>query len=123
MFVLRGQFYTLPNHWLFQPVQEYALLLEDTNRCISVYPLNPFLGQKFQNIDTGVRLFKYIKNDPALDILFEKDLVSVREKSLHIRVSPLLNFQKGQQTMDTSILGYTNTRGFVASIKLDRVYI
>ena len=123
MFVVRGQFYTLPNHWLFQPVQEHALLLEDTNRCISVYPLNPFVGQKFQNIDTGVRLFKYIKNDPALDILFEKDLVSVREKSLHIRVSPLLNFQKGQQTMDTAILGYTNTRGFVASIKLDRVYI
>lgn len=122
-FFSKAQFYTLPNQWMFQQIQDYHLLKSDTTLPTNIYPRNPFIYQKFSDIDTNYHLFKYIKNDPALDILFEKDAVSIRKKEFSIRINPLLNFQKGRQTADTSISAYTNTRGFIASATIDNVYI
>lgn len=119
----KSQFYTLPNQWMFQQIQDFYLLASDTNISTSVYPRNPFIVKNFSDIDTNHHLFKYIKNDPALDILFEKDILSVKNENLQIKVNPILNFQKGRQTMDTSISAYTNTRGFIASLSLKNVYI
>ncbi len=119
----KSQFYTLPNQWMFQQIQDINIFSEDTNISTSNYPKNPFVVQKFSDIDTAYHLFKYIKNDPALDILFEKDILSVKKNDLWIKINPLLNFQKGQQTADTNISIFTNTRGFIASLKLQNVYI
>lgn len=119
----KAQFYTLPNNWLFQQIQDYTIFVSDTSVSTSVYPVTPFLGRNFSNIDTAFHLFKYIKNDPALDKLFEKDLILKRNTDFEIRIDPLLNFQKGYQTIDTNISAYTNTRGFIASFKTKNVYI
>ncbi len=120
---MRAQFYTLPNHWVFQQIQDYNILASDTNISTGVYPLNPFVSSKFSNKDTNDHLFRYIKNDPALDILFQKDLISVNKDNFQIRINPLFNLQKGMQTVDTNISSYTNTRGFIASFRLKNVYI
>lgn len=119
----KAQFYTLPNHYLFQNIQEYNVLNADTNIVTNVYPYNPFIADTYSNIDTSYHLFKYIKNDPALDILFQKDVLSIKRKEFFIRINPILNFQKGKQSADTNISAFTNTRGFIASAKLDNVYI
>ncbi|GIV26834.1 MAG: hypothetical protein KatS3mg027_0648 [Bacteroidia bacterium] len=121
--VLWAQFSSLPNHWLFQSIRDYNILKSDTTLPTNVYPLNPFVYQAFSNVDTNYRMFKYIKNDPALDIMFEKDVVSIRKNNFHIRINPLINFQKGKVSGDTSFSAYTNTRGFIASVQFDRVYI
>lgn len=121
--IVWAQFSSLPNHWLFQSIQDYSLLKSDTILPTNVYPLNPFVYQQYPNIDTNYRMFKYIKNDPALDVMFEKDVVSIRQKEFHIRINPLMNFQKGKVSGDSSFSAYTNTRGFIASVRFDRVYI
>ncbi len=121
--IVWAQFSSLPNHWLFQNIQDYSLLKSDTILPTNVYPLHPFVYQQYPNVDTNFRMFKYIKNDPALDIMFEKDVVSIRQKAFHIRINPLINFQKGKVSGDSSFSAYTNTRGFIASVQFDRVYI
>lgn len=122
-FVVKAQFYTLPNQWMFQQIQDDNVFQSDTNISTSVYPLNNFVFKRFSNVDTGYRLFKYIKNDPAIDVLFERDVVRVRHKDFYIRINPIINFQKGRQVADTAISAYTNTRGFIASVQFSRVYI
>ncbi|MCX7728389.1 MAG: hypothetical protein N2203_02855, partial [Bacteroidia bacterium] len=121
--VIKGQYYTLPAQWMFQVIQDYSFFSADTNLSSSTYPRNPFIFKSFSNIDTNHRLFRYIKNDPALDIIFEKGVVSIHQKDFLIRIDPLINFQKGRQTTDTFISAYTNTRGFIASVQFDKVYI
>lgn len=128
VFLLRyihAQFYTLPNQWQFQIIQDYNILKHDSAGEISLttYPLNPLIADKYANIDTSVHLFKYIKNDPALDKIFEKDLITKKNNDFEIKIDPLINFQKGKQTQDTSVSAFTNTRGFIASFKSKNVYI
>ena len=118
-----SQFYTLPNSWVFQQIQDFNLLSADTSLPTNVYPFNPLVYSSFSDKDTNYRLFKYIKNDPALDILFEKDVVHIQQKDFSIRINPLINFLKGKQTGDTSISIFTNTRGFIASAKWSNIYI
>lgn len=120
---LHAQFYALPNHWLFQQTQDYYILHSDTNLSTTTYPYTPFIFMNFPAKDTVGRVFKYIKDDPALDIIFEKDLVFIQQKDFKVRINPLLNFQKGKQTIDTTISAYTNTRGFIASLQFEKVYI
>lgn len=118
-----AQFYTLPNNYIFQQIQDYHLLKADTTLPTSVYPFNPFIVHQFSAIDTSKKLFKYIKNDPALDVIFEKNLVDIKKEEFQIRIDPLLNFQKGKQTADTNISAYSNTRGFIGSVQFKNVYI
>lgn len=68
--------------------------------------------------DTHV-IFKYISEDPALDLVFYKPLIHVkpREEKFVLNISPVLNYQVGMDLVDsTREKLVNNTRGIIASV-------
>lgn len=72
-------------------------------------------------------VFKYISEDPALDLVFYKHLIGIEPKkeNFKLRVDPLLNLQLGRDLVDsTKEKLITNTRGLIASAYIGNdVYI
>ncbi len=123
-FLVKSQYYILPNNFFFQQQADQAILNQDSFINNSHLPLNPFIGEQFHKPDT-TNLFRFIKNDKALDLIFQKPLIrySDEKEGVKLSINPILNFQDGNETGDTTIRAYTNTRGFIGSVKLKNVYI
>jgi hypothetical protein len=68
-------------------------------------------------------IFKYITEDPALDIAFYKHLISIepKDKNFKLTIDPIFNFQGGRDLADPSGEKLrTNTRGVIATAAIGK---
>jgi hypothetical protein len=117
-FKVKAQFYHQPNHQLFSILTKKKLAQPDSSIHSSLEPYAPFFSDKYTySFDTN-RVFKYIKEDRALDKVFYDHLVEIKSAnpSFVLRIDPLLNLETGRDTEDSVFRRLsTNTRGFIAS--------
>ena len=117
-FLGKAQFYNMPGDYNFALLTERALAERDSAIHSGIKPYIHFFSQKYVHVADTHRLFKYIVDDPAIDIVFNKHVIRVepRNEKFKLRLDPLLNFEVGKDFSDTinRRLG-TNTRGFIGS--------
>ncbi len=117
-FSYKAQFYNLPNDYIFNVLTQKQLAKKDSSLHSGIQPYIPFFSAKYYNVADTHRIFKYIVDDPALDVVFFKHVIKVepRNENFKLRIDPLLNLELGKDLSDTNyrILS-NNTRGFIAS--------
>lgn len=112
-----SQFYNLPNDYSFSLLTERELAVKDSSIHSGTKPYIHFFSQNYSHVADTHRIFKYIKDDPALDLVFYKHLLRIepRQANFKLRLDPLLNFEQGRSTERiTQRLG-SSTRGFIGS--------
>jgi len=125
--VLKSQFYNLPGEYHFSALTERKLAAKDSSIHSAVKPYIQFFSKKYIHEADSHVIFKYITEDPALDIAFYKHMISVEphHENYKLRIDPILNFQVGKDIADSN--GgklVTNTRGFMASAYIGKdVYL
>lgn len=123
---ISAQFYNLPSDYNFSLLTEKVLAKKDSSLHSSIKPYIHFFSKKYEYVYDTQLVFKYITEDPALDLIFYKHLLKVEPKKekFKLRVDPLLNLEAGRDLLDTSKSTlYTNTRGLIASGYIgERVY-
>lgn len=113
-----AQFYNLPNDYSFSLLTERQLAAKDSSIHSNVKPYIHFFSKKYEHVIDSHKVFKYIHNDPALDLVFYKHFLRVEPKkeNFKLRLDPVLNLEEGK---DLSHLNhgnfYSNTRGVIAS--------
>src|SRR5688572_19646484 len=111
----KGQFYSLPADHSFNFLTQRKLAARDSQVTQGLQPYLPLTASSQSFVaDTHV-VFKYIKEDPALDFIFKRHFVTVRPKGdkFTLVVDPLLNVETGDELQKPgSYRLYTNTRGF-----------
>lgn len=114
----KAQFYNLPNDYNFSLLTERKLALKDSSIHSGIKPYIHFFSPKFVHEADSHQIFKYITEDPALDIAFYKHLIAIEphNQNYKLRIDPILNFQVGKDIADSNGSKLTtNTRGFIAS--------
>jgi hypothetical protein len=114
----KSQFYSLPQEYSFSVLTQKRLAARDASIHGAVQPRIPFFSQKYSHAGDTHRVFKYIKEDPGLDVVFFKHLIDIqpRGENFTLRIDPILNLESGRDFInhpDRRL--YTNTRGFVGS--------
>lgn len=122
----KAQFYNLPNDYSFSLLTEKTLAAPDSAVHNAVKPYIPFFSKKYIHIADSHKVFKFIVDDPAIDIIFYKHFLRVEPKKEKFRlyIDPILNLEAGRDLNDTLTRWlYSNTRGIIASgIIGDKVY-
>ncbi len=115
---LKAQFYNLPSEYGFSLLTERNLAAKDSSIHTGVKPYIHFFSNKYIHESDSQVVFKYISDDPAVDLIFYNHLINVQSKkeNYKLRIDPLIGYDLGRNLVDTVTrnLG-TNTRGFVAS--------
>lgn len=123
---LKAQFYNLPNDYSFSLLAERKLAQRDSSIHSGLKPYIHFFSDKYTHVADTHKIFKYITDDPALDVAFFKHVISVkpRDQKFKLTLDPLINYDKGKDYGDTLITSTgTNTRGFIgAGYVGDKVY-
>ncbi|MBK6521961.1 MAG: hypothetical protein IPG08_06315 [Sphingobacteriaceae bacterium] len=122
-FFSSAQFYNLPNDYFFSLLTERELAQKDAQIHSDVKPYVQFFNRKYVHYADSYRVFKYITEDPALDITFFKHVLSIEPKTenFKIHVDPILGLQNGRDLTDTvRPYGFNNTRGVIASINVGK---
>lgn len=117
-FSLKSQFYNLPSDYSFSLLTEKNLAKKDSSLHSGMKPYIPFFSQTYQHQEDTHKVFKYIKDDPALETVFYKHLIRIEPKkeNFFLRLDPLFNLETGRDILDTlNRRLYTNTRGFYGS--------
>ncbi len=121
-----GQFYNLPSEFNFSQLTQKQLAAADSSLHTSVQPYIPFFSDKYRHVSDSHRVFKYVKDDPGVNVIFYDHLIHAgsKKKNFSITLDPLLNLQAGRDFADSLRAGaYTNTRGFIGSGTIgDRFY-
>lgn len=115
---IKSQFYNLPGDYQFSLLTERALAAKDSSIHSGIKPYIPFFSKKYVYVGDTHVVFKYITDDPAIDLIFYKHLLQVKPKNENftLRIDPLLNLEAGKDLSDTNNTNlYTNTRGLIAS--------
>ncbi|MDX2172532.1 MAG: hypothetical protein SFY56_05385 [Bacteroidota bacterium] len=116
--ISKAQFYNLPNDYSFNTLTQKQLAKKDSNTHSGIQPYIPFFSDKYLHVSDTHRIFKYIVDDPALDVVFFKHVIRVEphNENFKLRLDPILNLEIGRDFSDT-ITRYlnNNTRGFIAS--------
>ena len=122
LFLLAGrassQFYSLPNDFQFNQLCEKVIARRDSMVHPGMQPYIPFFNQRFSSIADSQQVFRYIKQDPAIDIFFRDHFLKVRSatEDFTLHIDPLLNLEAGRDLSDSSSRNfYTNSRGFAAA--------
>jgi hypothetical protein len=113
-----AQFYNLPGDYSFSLLTEKKLALKDSSVHAGIKPYVHFFSDKYVHVPDSHRLFKYINDDLAIDLVFYKHLIAIEPKkeNFKLRLDPLLNIEPGKDLAAHSSENlYTNTRGFIAS--------
>ncbi len=116
--VTKAQFYNLPGDYSFSLLTEKALAKKDSSLHSGVKPYIHFFSPAYVHVADSHRVFKYIKDDPALDVVFYKHLLYVEpaKQNFRLYLDPVLNFEYGRDlSAKNKSLIYTNTRGFIGS--------
>jgi len=118
---LPAQFYNLPADYHFSLLTEKYLARKDSSIHAGIKPYIPFFSKKYYHRADSHVIFKYITDDPALDLAFYKHLVDIspKKEKYTLRIDPILAYDKGRDFADTITRNIgTNTRGFVASASI-----
>ena len=116
--ISKAQFYNLPTDYIFNTLTQKQLAKKDSNIHSSIQPYIPFFSEKYWHISDTHRIFKYIVEDPALDVFFFKHVIRVEphNENFKLRLDPILNLETGIDFSDTiNRRLYNNTRGFIAA--------
>ena len=114
-----AQFYNLPNDYSFSLLGEKQLAFKDSTIHSGLKPYIHFFSPKYGHVADSHRVFKYITDDPALELIFYKHFLRVEPKKekFKLRVDPLLNLEFGMDFIHKEYGRlYTNTRGVIAKI-------
>ena len=117
-FNYKAQFYNLPSDYNFNLLTQKQLAVKDSNLHSSIQPYIPFFSEKYSFVPNSHQIFKYIVDDPALDIVFFKHVIRVEppNQNFKFRLDPILNLEIGKDVKDTIDKKlFNNTRGFIAS--------
>ena len=115
---LKAQFYNLPNDYNFSLLTERTLAEKDSAIHSGIKPYIHFFNPKYAHVADTHRIFKYIKDDPALNVAFFKHVISVEphNEKFKLHIDPVLNFEVGKDVSDTiNRFLTTNTRGLIGS--------
>lgn len=118
-----AQFYNLPNDYFFSLLTERELAQKNAQIHSDVKPYIHFFDKKYIHYADSHRIFKYITEDPALDITFFKHVLSIEPKTenFKIHVDPILGLQNGRDLTDTvRPYGFNNSRGIIASVSVGK---
>lgn len=125
--MINAQFYDLPNDFIYNRITEKKLAELDSASVThaSIQPFIPFFNLNYQYLGDTFRLFKFIKDDPAIEKIFYDDLIHIRDKkknTFDIKLNPLIDFEWGRAGYDTTNNQKVsvNTRGFIASGRLGK---
>ncbi len=122
-FFSSGQFYNLPGDHFFSLLTERKLAEKDAEIHSGLKPYIHFYSNKYVHAADTHRIFKYITDDPALDVTFFKHVLSFEPKNenFKIHIDPIIGLQKGRDLVDTTPGNLiTNTRGVIASISIGK---
>lgn len=123
----QAQFYNLPAANGFNGFTETQLAQKDATLHTGLQPYVPFFSDRYRHVADSHRVFRYITDDPALDLLFFKHLLRVapRQDNFQLHIDPLLHLEAGRDFSDSAgQLLFTNTRGFIGSAQIGtRVYV
>lgn len=114
----KAQFYNLPGDYNFSLLTERNLAAKDSSIHSGVKPYIHFYSKKYIHEADSFKLFKYITEDPALDLVFYNHLINIKphDGKYKLRVDPIINLQVGKDLADsTGEKLITNTRGIIAS--------
>ena len=114
----RSQFYNLPNDYSFSLLTERGLAAPDSSIHGGLKPYVHFFSDKYIHVPDTHRVFKYITEDPALELIFYKHFLRVEPKKekFKLRLDPLLNLELGKDYAGKAGgLLYSNTRGVIGS--------
>jgi hypothetical protein len=120
---VRAQFYNLPNDYFFSLLTERELAKKDPQVHSDIKPYIHFLNKKYIHRADSHRIFKYITEDPALDVTFFKHVLSFEPKNenFKIHVDPIVGFVNGRDLVDTTAQRYiVNTRGIIAQVYIGK---
>lgn len=115
---LKSQFYNLPADYSYALLTERQLAQKDSSIHSGIKPYIHFFSKKYEQVEDTHKVFKYVVNDPGLDMIFYKHFLRVEPKKekFKLRLDPLLNFESGRDVADSMPRWlYTNTRGVIAS--------
>jgi hypothetical protein len=114
---IHAQFYNLPNEFSFSLLTEKKLSGKDSSVHAGIKPYIPFFSDKYYHVADTHKIFKYITDDPALDVVFFKHLITIkpREEKFRFTIDPLLNVDIGNSYDVIKRQTSTNTRGFIAT--------
>jgi len=113
-----AQFYNLPNDYNFNLLTQKQLAKKDSAIHASIQPYIPFFSNKYYHVADTHHIFKYITDDPALDVAFVKHVIRIEphNENFKLRIDPILNLEVGKDFSDTLARRlYNNTRGIIAS--------
>jgi len=121
-----SQFYNLPNEYSFSLLTEKRLAQKDSSVHSGLKPYVHFFSARYIHVADTHRIFKFITDDPALDLFFYKHFLRMEPKKekFKLRLDPLLNLESGRDYLNkgTGSL-YSNTRGLIGSGYVgDKVY-
>lgn len=108
----------MPGDYSFSLMTEKQLAAPDSSIHTGLKPYIPFFSEKYRHVADSHRVFRYIKEDPAIDLIFYKHFLRVepRHEKFSLRVDPLLNLEAGKDLkVPAGPRLYTNTRGAIAS--------
>ncbi len=114
----KAQFYNLPNDYLFALLTEKQMAAKDSSIHTGVKPYIHFYSNKYAHVKDSHRIYKYVKDDEAIETLFFNHLLRVEPKNenFKLRVDPIINLERGRDFSDTiDWKPFVNTRGLIAS--------
>ncbi len=117
-FQLKSQYYNLPTDYFFNKSSQSFLAAKDSSIHNALQPYIHFFDKKYVFVKDSFKIFKYIKDDPALDAMFIKHVINVAppNENFTIRIDPILNIETGLDFADTIQRRlFTNTRGIIGS--------
>ncbi len=122
----KAQFYNLPNEYFSSLLTEKKLATKDSSTHTSVKPYIHFFSSKYENVSDTHRIFKYIMDDPALDIAFYKHVITIKPHGQNFKftLDPIFNLDIGNEYYNgLKKQTNTNTRGFIGAGYIgDKVY-
>ncbi|WP_317899634.1 hypothetical protein [Aurantibacillus circumpalustris] len=117
-FEISAQFYNFPSDNSFSVLTEKQLAAKDSAIHGGIKPYVHFFSSKYVQVVDTHRLFKFIKDDPAIDLVFYKHFIRVEPKTekFKLRLDPVLNLEVGKDfSNNPSGRLYCNTRGLIGS--------
>lgn len=113
----KAQYYSLPTEYGFSLLTERHLSFRDSGSRQILQPYIPLHDSAHVFVPDSHRVFRFINEDPAIDLIFRKHFIEIHPKAEKFRlyVDPLINLQAGKDIRDSSgNLLYINSRGIIA---------
>jgi hypothetical protein len=113
----KSQFYNLPSEYHFALLTEKQLAARDSHIHTGIKPYIPFFSTKYNHVSDTFKLFRFIHDDPGVNIVFYRHLINIspKKENFTLTLDPLLNLEGGRDSPDNSNNLYNNTRGFIGT--------